>query len=93
MVTARANFGKAFDRLQVTWRTLKWRGSPTWGPSSDHHGSAPVADWVTNLSVKLGLTPGLPSPTTHIGASSEGLRKGAEEMSSTLCLRNRQEPS
>lgn len=38
---------------------LECGGSPSRGPSLDHRKVALVATWVTNLSVKLGLTPNL----------------------------------
>ncbi len=40
-----------------------------------------MVDWVLSLSVGLGLTSHLTSFMTNIGARSEGLRKGLEEMS------------
>jgi hypothetical protein len=44
--------------------TFKCGGSPSWGPSSDHHGVALAVTWVMNLSVRLGLACSLTNSRT-----------------------------
>jgi len=43
--------------------------SPIWGLSSDHRGVAFVVAWVVNLNVGFGLTLGLTTLMSHIGAN------------------------
>lgn len=57
--------------------TLKCGGSPSQDPSPYHHKVALVTAWVTSLSVRLRLTPGLTCSQAAQVLANEGLRKGA----------------
>jgi hypothetical protein len=62
-------------------QTLKGMGSPSQGPSPYHSGAAHVMNQIMTLNVGPGLTLCSTSLMTRIGARSEGLRMGAQEMS------------
>lgn len=62
-------------------RTLKGRGLPSQGPSPDHSVAAHVMNQIIALNVGPGLSLCSTSLMTRIGARSEGLSMGAEEMS------------